>query len=162
MRRLLLIPPLFAAVSLLAQQAVPPSSQLGVFVYPAKGQSPDQQRADEADCYRWASSQTGIDPTAPAAQVATQSQGMDGSAVKGAAGGAAVGTAVGAIAGDTGEGAAIGAVAGAVRGRRMAKKQHKQEEQQAQQQAQAQSQQAKTTFGKAYGACLEGKGYTVK
>jgi len=32
----------------------------------------------------------------------------------------------------------------------------------AQQQAQAQSTQSKETFNKAYGACLEGKGYSVK
>lgn len=151
-----------ATLMLQAQPAVPPSSQLGVFVYPAKGQSPQQQQADESECYAWAHTQTGIDPTAAAPKVAPQSQGADGSAVKGAAGGALAGTAIGAIAGDTGEGAAIGAVAGAVRGRRKAKAQHKQENQQAQQQAQAQTQQAKATFGKAYAACLEGKGYTAK
>jgi hypothetical protein len=142
---------------------VPTSQALGVFVYPAKGQTPEQQQAEETECYGWAQKQTGVDPTAPPKQAAAPQQtGPDGSAIKGAAGGAAVGTAIGAIAGDTGEGAAIGAVAGAVRGRRMAKKKKQQQAQQAQQQAQAETKYVHETFNKAYGACLEGKGYTVK
>src|SRR5215510_15093150 len=150
-----------AAAPLGAQQ-VPSSQQLGVFVYPAKQQAPAQQQADEGECYGWARQQSGIDPFAPVVVQKQENQTLDGSAVKGAAGGAAVGTAIGAIAGDTGEGAAIGAVAGAVRGRRKAKQAKKQEEQQAQQQSQAQQAQVRETFNKAYGACLEGKGYTVK
>ena len=157
-----------SAVLLLAGAApgagqVPSSQSLGVFVYPAKGQSPERQQAEESECYGWAQKQTGIDPTAPPKQAAAPQQtGPDGSALKGAAGGAAVGTAIGAIAGDTGEGAAIGAVAGAVRGRRMAKKKQQQQAQQAQQQAQAETKYVHETFNKAYSACLEGKGYTVK
>ena len=146
----------------LAQQ-VPSPQDLGVFVYPAKGQPPDRQKAETTECYGWAQRQTGIDPTAPPpAPPPQQKQGADGSALKGAAGGAAVGTAIGAIAGDTGEGAAIGAVAGAVRGRRKAKQQHKQQEQASQQQAQAEHAYVQETFKKAYSACLEGKGYSVK
>lgn len=40
------------------------------YVYPAKGQTPDQQKKDEPACYQWAVQQTGFDPakaTAPAA-----------------------------------------------------------------------------------------------
>ena len=33
-------------------------------VYPAKGQSPQQQKNDEGQCYSWARSNTGIDPVA--------------------------------------------------------------------------------------------------
>ena len=156
--------PVFALASLPAAAQAPPSSQtLGVFVYPAKGQSSAQQQAEEGECYGWAQKQTGVDPTAPPKQAAPpKEQALDGSAVKGAAGGAAVGTAIGAIAGDTGEGAAIGAVAGAVRGRRMAKKKKQQQAEQSQQQAQAETAYVQETFRKAYGACLEGKGYTVK
>lgn len=142
---------------------VPSPQDLGVFVYPAKGQPAEQQQAEATECYGWAQKQTGVDPTAPPpTPPPPQQQGADGSALKGAAGGAAVGTAIGAIAGDTGEGAAIGAVAGAVRGRRMAKKQKKAQSQAAQQQAQAEHAYVNETFKKAYGACLEGKGYTVK
>jgi outer membrane protein with glycine zipper len=159
----MLLPVLLIAAAPGESQAPPSSQTLGVFVYPAKGQSPAQQQAEESECYGWAHKQTGIDPTAPPkAAPPPQQTGPDGSALKGAAGGAAVGTAIGAIAGDTGEGAAIGAVAGAVRGRRMAKKKKQQQAQQSQQQAQAETAYVQETFRKAYGACLEGKGYTVK
>ena len=152
----------FAVSAALAQQ-VPGPQDLGVFVYPAKGQQPAQQQGDTTECYGWAQRQTGIDPTAPPpAPKPQEKQGMDGSAVKGAAGGAAVGTAIGAIAGDTGEGAAIGAVAGAVRGRRKAKQKKEAQAQASQQQAQAEQAHVQETFKKAYSACLEGKGYSVK
>ncbi|MCL7976895.1 MAG: hypothetical protein M8863_06265, partial [marine benthic group bacterium] len=35
-------------------------SDIGMFVYPAKGQSPEQQQADEAACMEWAEAQTGL------------------------------------------------------------------------------------------------------
>jgi len=158
------------------------SSSLGVYVFPAKNQTPDQQNQDEAACFSWAKEQTGIDPLAPP-PTAAPAQGQSsqapppnpakGSGAKGAAGGAAAGAAIGAVAGDAGEGAAIGATAGAIRGRRQGKKAQKQAEAQ-QQQAQAQQQQQaqataqqqqdtrKATYNKAFSACLEGKGYTVK
>ena len=161
--RLALGSALAALVVQAAQAQVPSAQQLGVFVYPAKQQPPAQQQAEETECYGWAQKQTGIDPTAPPPAVAkSEPQGADGSAIKGAAAGAAVGTAVGAIVGETGEGAAIGAVTGALRGRRMSKQKKKQQEAQAQQQSQAQHAGMTETFKKAYGACLEGKGYTVK
>lgn len=34
-----------------------------LFVYPRHGQGPEQQRTDEFECHRWATSQTGFDPT---------------------------------------------------------------------------------------------------
>ena len=155
--------PLLLALAVPSDGQTPTPQQLGLFVYPAKGQSPEQQVGDLGECYSWARHQTGIDPTAPAPPAPEPAkQGADGSMLKGAAGGAAVGTAIGAIAGGTGEGAAIGAIAGGLRGRRKAKEEHKQQQQQAQQQSQAQQSSVRETFNKAYGACLEGKGYTVK
>jgi hypothetical protein len=100
-----------------------------------------------------------IQPLLPAPQEADQKK---GGAVKGAAGGAAGGAAIGAIAGDAGTGAAVGATAGAVRGRRQQKKANKQAEQQAQQQGQDQQQQRLDTFKRAFSACLDSKGYSVK
>jgi hypothetical protein len=143
------------------QAATPKPAALGLFVYPAGGQDAARQAADEDECYAWARQQTGIDPTAAPKPVAA-AETPKGGAIKGAAGGAAVGTAIGAIAGDTGEGAAIGAVAGAAKGRRAQKKAAKQVEQQAQQATQAQHAQTQDTFKKAWGACLEGRGYSVK
>lgn len=172
----------------LAQQQIQPaadkpvSASLGVFVYPKNNQSMEQQKTDEMDCFSWAKQQTGIDPTVPAPppqreqaqQTAKQEKDAPkGGAIKGAAGGAIAGTAIGAIAGDAGEGAAIGATAGAIRGRRAQKKAEKQAEAQAKtaqqqaelqagQQAQSREKERKATFNRAFGACLEGKGYTVK
>jgi hypothetical protein len=157
--------PLLALVSLVAAGAsaqVPTSQQLGIYAFPAKNQQPEQQRADEMSCYGWAQQQTGVDPTAPPPAVAATDTGPDGSMIKCGANGAAAGTAIGAIAGDTGKGAAIGAVAGGLRGRRMSKEKQKEEQKEAQAQSQATSAASKETFGKAYGACLEAKGYTVK
>jgi outer membrane protein with glycine zipper len=157
--------PLVALVSLVAAAAsaqVPTSQQLGIYAFPARNQPPEQQRADEMSCYGWAQQQTGIDPTAAPAPVAQADTGPDGSMIKGGARGAAAGTAIGAIAGDTGKGAAIGAVAGGLRGRRQSKEKKKEEQKEAEQQSQAASAVSKETFGKAYGACLEAKGYTVK
>ncbi|MFN7888169.1 MAG: hypothetical protein ACK5OR_05200, partial [Betaproteobacteria bacterium] len=38
------------------------------FVYPAKGQSPEQQKKDEAACYTWAVEQSKYDPAKPPPQ----------------------------------------------------------------------------------------------
>jgi hypothetical protein len=148
----------------------PKPATLNLFVYPGAGQDAAKQGQDENECYLWARGQTGIDPT-----VATQAAAVEapkGGAVKGAAGGAAKGAVVGEVADnrtigdeghlDAGEGAAAGAAAGAVKGRRAQKKAGKQAEAQAQQAAQTQDAQKKDTFKKAWGACLEGRSYSVK
>lgn len=155
------------------QQAAPPAptlAQIGMFIYPAQDQTPEQQKADEAACTEWAEAQTGLALQAgsvnvdSAAQAARQQAGQatQGAAVAGAARGAVGGVIIGAIAGDAGKGAAIGAAAGAMGGvsaRRAAKNQAAQ---QGGAQAQAQNQQAVETFKKAAGACLEARGYSVK
>ncbi len=136
------------------------SSSLGVVPYPSKGQSQAQQNRDEGECYAWAKQQTGIDPMAVASAPPPPSgpAAGGGQRVRGAARGAAGGAAVGAIAGDAGKGAGIGAVVGTMAGGRRAR-----QDQAAQQQ---QAQDAKTGaiqhFNKAFGACMEGKGYVVK
>jgi OmpA family protein len=147
--------------------------KLGVFVYPAKGQKPEQQQKDETECYTWARSQTGIDPTGPATTPAATPAKVDnpanGARAAGAARGAAGGAVIGAIAGDAGKGAAIGATAGTMRGgaqKRKGKKAAEQQEQQAKTQAQTQATAADTqkmdTFKKAYSACVQGRGYTAQ
>lgn len=138
-----------------------PSAKIGLFVYPQKQQTPQQQAEDEKTCYASAQQQTGIDPSAPA-PTSQEADKKKGGGAKGAAGGAAGGAAIGAIAGDAGTGAAIGATAGAMRGRRQQKKANKQAEQQAQQQAKAQQQQTLDTFRRAFSACIDSKGYSVK
>jgi hypothetical protein len=146
------------------------SSSLGLYAFPAKGQTPEQQKQDESACYAWAQEQSGIDPakvstnpdSAKKAGAAQADSATAGAGVRGGARGAAGGAAVGAIVGDAGTGAAIGAVAGAARGRRAKKEAGKQAEQQAVQQDQAQAAGAIDSFKKAFSACLEGKGYTIK
>jgi hypothetical protein len=138
-------------------------SQAGkLYVFPAKGQSQNQQKKDEYECYKWAMEQSGIDPlNLPKVEVPVQS-GPTGGAVKGAAKGAAAGAAIGAIAGDAGKGAAIGATAGAMGGRRAGKQGQAQANQQAQAQAAGNEQAMKDSFKKAFSVCIEGKGYTIK
>jgi len=127
-------------------------------IYPAKGQSPQQQSLDEGECYVWAKQATGIDPVALAATpVQAQKQSSAGTAVGGAAVGAAGGAAIGAIAGNAGKGAGIGAVVGLMGGMHRAKE----NQAAANQQAQAGRQQQLNTYYRAQAACLEGRGYTV-
>ncbi len=38
------------------------ASTLEIFVFPAEGQPSDQQSMEEAECYNWATSNTGSDP----------------------------------------------------------------------------------------------------
>jgi hypothetical protein len=139
------------------------SSGLKLYVYPAKGQNQQQQKADEFECYKWSMQQSGIDPlNLPKVEAAPAQTGPTGGAVKGAARGAAAGAAIGAITGDAGEGAAIGAVAGGAKGRRAGKQAQAQQNQKAQADAANQEKAMKDSFVKGFSACLEGKGYTIK
>jgi len=130
------------------------------FIYPSKGQSPEQQQKDQYECHTWAVQQTGFNPSmaqaAPAPVPAPQ-----GGVVRGGARGAALGAVGGAIAGDAGKGAAIGAATGGLfGGMRQADQRRQQEAAQAQYQAAASQQQA--AYTRALGACLMGRGYTVQ
>ena len=136
------------------------SSSLGLVTYPSKGQSAQQQSKDEGECYAWAKQQTGIDPVAVAG-TPTKQEGPavgGGERVKGAAVGAVGGLAIGAVAGDAGKGAAIGAVGGTLVGGHKARKNKAAKEQQAEQNKAATLQH----FNKAFGVCMEGRGYSVK
>lgn len=125
-----------------------------MIVYPAKGQSAQQQRTDEGNCYVWARDRTGIDPAA--GQPAPTASQPTGNVARGVVGGAMRGAVIASVAdGSAGRGAAAGAVMGGVRG--VAREQKSQ--QQAARQAQASGIQQ---FNRAYAACLEGRGYTVK
>jgi len=136
---------------------------LGLYVFPAKGQSATTQNNDEAACYSWAKEQTGYDPMNPTKVAPAQaSAAPDGSAIVGGAKGAAAGAAIGAIAGNAGEGAAIGAVVGGLAGRRSKMASAQQEQAQNVQAADEVNQKNATDFNNAFSACMEGKGYTVK
>ena len=130
-----------------------------LIIYPAQGQSREQQKSDEGECYIWARDQTGIDPLAQGSAPAPSAQQSSGGAVGGAAKGAIIG---GIVDGSDGAktGAAVGVVGGAMRQNRK-NRAAAQQNQQNQQQAQATNDASKATFNKAYGVCLQGRGYTV-
>jgi len=140
--------------------AAPAAAQQPI-IYPAKGQSAQQQQTDEGECHVWAKNQTGVGPAAMAAAPAPPPPSNTvggGERVRGAARGAVGGAAIGAIAGDTGKGAAAGAVVGTARGGREAR-----QKQGAQQQSvDNQRAQQLDTYNRAIGACLEARGYTVR
>jgi hypothetical protein len=130
------------------------------FVYPAKGQSPQQQKKDEGECHVWAAQQSKYDPTKPPQQTAaagpptTATGTTPGAGVRGAARGAVVG----GMMGDAGAGAAAGAVAA----RGQSRRQNAAHSQQQQQAGAQQNQAGMDAYQKARSACLEGRGYTVK
>ena len=117
-------------------------------IYPAKGQTADQQAADEGQCHAWAKQQTGIDPAMLAAAPPP-------TAPPAYAAGGAIG---GAIAGDAGKGAAAGAIAGTMAGGRRARM----AQVEGVQYAEAQRQQQLNTYYRALSACMVGRGYTVQ
>jgi hypothetical protein len=139
------------------------SSGLGLFAFPANGQSQSKQKENEFVCYMWAIEQSGIDPlNLPKIEAPAPQTGPTGGAVRGAARGAAAGVAIGAVAGDAGRGAAIGATAGALSGRSAGKQQQAQQNQRAQASVANAERERMDTFVRAFSVCMEGKGYTIR
>jgi len=135
-------------------------------VFSAEGQNEEQMEKDKFSCYQWAKNQTGLDPmevptaTAPPSQ---QTAGR-GTALKGSAVGAGAGALI-KRSGSRSKGAATGAVVGGVIGGAAQASQRRQDEQARQQWEQEQATQyaaRRNEYNRAYGACMEGKGYTVK
>jgi hypothetical protein len=136
--------------------ALPAAAQQ--YVYPAKGQSPEQQKKDEGECHGWAVKQSGFDPSKPPPAAAPAQPAPvtgSGARARGAAAGAIIG---GATGGDAGDAAVAGAV-GAAAAQRGANRRAAREQQAA---ASQQQQAGQASFQKARAACLEGRGYTVK
>ena len=159
------------AVGATASFAGPPALSTNpgnLAIFPARGQSPDQQRADEAAAYDWATQQTRWDPYQAKAALdqqtgaaAATAAGARGGAIKGGAGGALAGAAIGAIAGDAGKGAAIGATSlgltGGMRSRRAVKTAGGTADA-----AVAAYQQQFGVWNRNFMAAMEAKGYTVR
>ncbi len=154
------------AVLLFAITAVPSLAQaskiFGLYVYPANGQTEEQQASDESICYKWAKGQTSVDPATLAAATPAPTQKSQGGAAKGAARGAAAGAVFGAIWGNAGAGAASGALAGGISGHRNEQAVNNAAEHYAQATANEQRSQQTNNFKRAFSACLESKNYTVK
>jgi hypothetical protein len=139
------------------------SRGLQITVFPANNQTRQHQKEDEFDCYMWAMDRSGVDPlNLPKVEVQQVRSGPSGAAVGGAARGAAAGLAIGAVAGNAGRGAAIGATAGALGGIRGGQQRQAQQQQQAQANASRQEKEIWNSFVRAFSACMEGKGYTIR
>lgn len=148
--------------------AEPPTAD--VYVYPAKGQSPEQLDRDRYECYLWAVRESGFDPSRPGVpppqRVRVVERPAGDRVVAGAVTGAVVGAAV-SHPRDSGTGAAVGAVVGAIAGaaansaeRDAARK--AQEARQRREADRAASLQARAdSYRRAVSACLIGRGYTV-
>jgi hypothetical protein len=139
----------------------------GLIIYPERGQSPQQQQQDQAQCHAWAVQQSGFDPARQqmAMPMPPPSGVPQGQVLRGAGRGAAVGAVGGAIGGDAGKGAAIGAATGALFGAMRRRDdmaaQQRQYEQAVNQQQMAMAQ-GSSTYNRALGACMAGRGYTVR
>jgi len=138
-------------------------AQQGPIIYPAKGQGQDKMEQDKYQCYTWAKQQTGFDPMQAGStqQAPSASAPVGGERVRGAARGAAVGAVAGGIAGDAGKGAGAGAAAGTMIGG-MRQRDKQRQNAAAQQQQQSALSQQQSNYNRAFGACMEGRGYTVK
>ena len=143
---------LLAARSIALCLVLAPVALAQQYVYPAKGQKPEQQKKDEADCGAWAQKQVGpaAQPAPPPPTTATGT--TPGAGVRGAARGAVAAEVVG---GEADRGAAAGAMVARSRSRQA-------NAAAGQQQQQAAAAANSDALNKARAACLEGKGYTVK
>jgi hypothetical protein len=143
------------AVILVAVALSLPAYAQQPIIYPSRGQSVEQQQKDQGECMGWAQQTTGVNPTAVAQGLANQpapaQRGpLEDERVQGAL--------VGALGG-----AAIGAIAGHKAGKGGVHQQQRDDAAQAQTQAnQQQAQQSLATYNRAYCACLEGRGYTIR
>ena len=147
--------------------APPPNSE--VYAYPLHGQPPEQQDRDHYECSQWATQQTGFDPSAPGVPPHERVQVVSPGPPSGA------GTAIGAIAGAV-IGAAIsprwqaapGALAGAVVGGAIGNASDVANAHQTRtcvvsdRRAVALQEQQAAKFRRALGACLDGRGYSVR
>ena len=161
---------IFATALIIFEFMTGPVMAQELIIYPAQGQSEDQIEKDKFECYTWAKKETGFDPMQMPTATAPppKKEAPKGGAAKGGIIGGATGAIAGGILGGkkgAGKGALIGGGGGAVIGGMRRSSQRKSEEQARQQWEQEQGNaylQKRNTYNRAYGACLEGRGYTVK
>ena len=165
--------PTAAAARPVAPPPVAEAPDPRIFVYPARGQSPELLDRDRYECNAWAVKQSGFDPSLPSLpprqrlRVVAAGPPDGTNTVAGAMGGAIVGAAVSRPR-EAGEGAVIGAVAGALLGANAdaANQRRAEAEQQRidrfEQQAMGRLDNQVRDYRRAITACMEGRGYTVK
>jgi len=132
-------------------------------IYPAEDQSAEQQEKDKFECYQWAKNDSGFDPMAvpKATTPAPKAEKKKGGAVKGAAAGAVAGKVLGSSSKTTKRSAVAGGLIGGVsQSSKNAKAEQKQKDWE--QKETANYANNRNNYNRAYSACLEGRGYTVK
>lgn len=124
---------------LAAALLIPVTASAQSYVYPKQGQSAQQAQTDETECRSWASQQaTANPPTSTSPRP-----------LRGAARGAVLGGAVGGLTDkDAGDTAAAGAAVGGL-GSAMRRRDERRE-------------QAQQAPERAFAACMEGRGYSVR
>ena len=153
---------LFLSGSALAQEMV---------IYPSQGQSNEQMEQDKFQCYSWSKNESGFDPMAlpTTSEPPPAKEAQQGGVARGAVRGTLAGGAIGAIAGNSKSdtrtglraGAATGALVGGMRRNNQVKKEDQQRKNWEQQQVNEYAQ-GRTNYNRAYAACMEGRGYSVK
>lgn len=136
----------FTATSMAADELI---------IFPNAGQTGEQQEADKFACYGWAKNQSGFDPMAPPKKEAKK-----GGTGKGMLRGAAIGGIVGGSSGAK-KGAGAGAVMGTARRNDQKRSETKSQQDWEQEQVAIYSAN-RDLYNRNYGACLEGKNYTVR
>lgn len=148
--------------------APPPEQVTEVVAYPAQGQSEQQLDRDRYECHVWAVRQSGFDPSVPGVPPHQRVRVVAGPQPSAIPGSAFAGAVLGAIVSNprnAGAGALIGAIAGTAVG---AASDASREQATQQAVASAQSQQVSVQetqasgYRRALGACLAGRGYTVR
>ena len=129
-------------------------------VYPAKGQTAEQQERDQYECHEWATKETGVDPVALAEQKLSPTPSAE-HGLGGAGASAGIGAMRGAAEGDAAGGAARGFGIGRMISVLRAKRQLR-EQQSANTQEKSTLNEQLDKYDRAYSACLTGRGYTVK
>ena len=150
------------------------AGQMGTYAFPQKGQSPEQQTQDEGGCAQWATGQTGLNPAVlqyqqqeVQADLQTASQQANKPQMGRRLGRAALtGAAMGSMDKEMKDGAGKGAAMMATMGASKAMGEKQEQKAQAPLNA-ANSKAAKVeadtqTYVRAYSACMEGKGYSIR
>jgi hypothetical protein len=131
-----------------------------LMIFPNADQTSEQQEQDKFACYSWAKEQSSFDPMAPptATEAPPQEGAKKGGLLRGAARGAVIG---GVVDNEAGKGAAAGAFIGGMRRQDQKRKEAAEREQWEQEQQRIYAEK-RNRYNRAYGACLEGKDYTVR
>jgi hypothetical protein len=165
---------LMSVVFMLCAGSLVYAGGMGTYAFPQKGQTPDQQNQDESGCAQWAADQTGINPAVleyrqQEAQADLQKASAEASKPqlgrklgRAALTGAALGEMDQHMDSGAGKGAAMGATLAASK---MLGQKQEQKKQAPLNEANAQAGQVQAEteqYVRAYSACMEGKGYSIR